>query len=127
MPQDKTHGIKTFDGRVVYERRKHHFLWRDVSRLASKVDVPISRTETLRALDVLTHTMNKMLELPFWPFAIEAEPVMAKLESLKSEFVSFITQMQEKDLYYEPEKEEEEVPWWYGWLPQPGAGGPLKP
>lgn len=98
-----------------------------MARLAQGVDFPISRAEVLRALDTLTHVMNKMLELPYFPFVLDAEPVYAKLESLKTEFVEFIKEMEAKGIDPNAEEEESKTPWWYGWVPQIGAGGPLKP
>lgn len=125
MPRDSENGIKTFAGRVVYERKKHLFKWRDVQRLAKGVEMPISRAEVLDALDTLTIVMNQLLALPFFPFVMEAEPVFAKLESLEYEFETFLEQMREKGIDSRPPDDETQRPWWENWFV--GFKNPLEP
>ena len=64
MPRDRVDGIKTYEGRVVYDREKHQWTIKDYVRILKKIDstlVHITDYEDCELMELAAHASIRIV------------------------------------------------------------------
>lgn len=87
--RDRVHGILTYDGRVVYDRKKKTVKWPDVWRFCRNVYIPPHEKAQIAAVKVLKRCLRVLTNVPWLLGTSESDPKYYLQQDLRREFEWF--------------------------------------